>query len=80
MTITLPPALDRLVKDKVSSGLYANESDVVCDALRRELAQEAVTDWVRTQAEAGFAQIAAGECDDITRDELMNRLAKRRAA
>ena len=80
MTITLPPALDRLVKDKVSSGLYANESDVVCDALRRELAQEAVTDWVRTQAAAGFAQIAAGECEDVARDELMIRLAKRRAA
>ena len=80
MTITLPSALDRLVKEKVTSGLYANESEVVCDALRHEFAHDAVNQWVRQQAAAGFAQLDAGDCEDVTREELMARLAKRRAA
>lgn len=80
MTITLPPALDRLVKDKVSSGLYASESEVVCDALRREFAHEVVDEWIRKQAAAGFAQLDAAEFDDVTREDLMARLARRRAA
>ena len=80
MTITLPPALDRLVKDKVNSGLYANESDVVCAALRLEFARDSLNEWVREQAAAGFAQIDGGECDEVTREELLRCLAKRRAA
>jgi len=80
MTITLPPVLDRLVKEKVISGLYANESEVVSAALRHEFAQDAANQWVRQEAAAGFAQLDAGECEDITREELMARLAKRRAA
>ncbi|HXP62146.1 MAG TPA: type II toxin-antitoxin system ParD family antitoxin [Dongiaceae bacterium] len=34
MKITLPEALEALVKEKVRSGRYANESDVMRDALR----------------------------------------------
>ena len=80
MTITLPPALDRLVKDKVSSGLYATESEVVCAALRHEFTHDAVEQWVRQQAAAGFTQLDAGECEDVTREELVARLAQRSAA
>ena len=79
MTIILPPALDRIVRDKVNSGLYASESELVCEALRREFARDAVQEWVRAQAADGFAQLDAGDFEDITRDELMARLAQRRA-
>lgn len=34
MTITLPPALNQLVDRLVSTGRYADESDVVREALR----------------------------------------------
>ena len=34
MNITLPEALESLVKEKVRSGRYADESDVLRDALR----------------------------------------------
>ena len=80
MTITLPTALDRLVRDKVASGLYADETEVVCEALRREFARDAVTEWVREEARAGFAQLDAGESEEITREEMLARLALRRAA
>ncbi len=35
MNLSLPPALDAFVKDLVARGRYADESDVVRDALRR---------------------------------------------
>jgi Arc/MetJ-type ribon-helix-helix transcriptional regulator len=79
MTITLPPALERLVREKVGSGLYANETDVVCDALRHEFAHDAVHQWVRAEAAAGFEQLEAGEFEEITREEFMTRLERRRA-
>ena len=80
MTITLPPALDRIVRDKVSAGLYASESELVCEALRREFARDAVHGWVRAQAAEGFAQLDAGDSEELSREELMGRLAQRRAS
>jgi antitoxin ParD1/3/4 len=80
MTISLPPALELLLKNKVESGLYASETEAVCEALRHEFAHDAVHEWVRVQAAAGFAQLDTGESDEITREELLSRLAKRRAA
>ena len=80
MTITLPPALDRIVREKVNAGLYASETELVCEALRREFARDVVHEWVRAQAADGFAQLDAGEHEDLSREELMSRLAQRRAA
>lgn len=78
MTITLPPALERLVREKVGSGLYANETDVVCDALRREFAHDEFHEWVRAKAAAGFAELDAGEFEEITREEFVSRLGRLR--
>ena len=80
MTITLPPALSELMREKMASGLYADESEVVCEALRHEFGRDAVARWIREQATAGFAQLDAGEFEDLTREELMARLSQRRAA
>ncbi|MEO7319178.1 MAG: hypothetical protein ABIZ56_09335 [Chthoniobacteraceae bacterium] len=80
MTITLPPALDRIVRDKVNAGLYASGTDLVCEALRCEFARDVVHEWVRVQAADGFAQLEAGEFEDLSREELMGRLSQRRAA
>ena len=80
MTITLPPALDRLVQEQVQSGLYASESELISEALRRAFAPDAVQEWVRTQAAEGFARLDAGEYEDLTRDNVLSRLAQRRAS
>ncbi len=80
MNITLPPALDRIVRDKVNAGLYASETELVCEALRREFGRDAVHEWVRAQAADGFAQLDAGEFEDLSREEVIGRLAQRRAA
>ena len=80
MNITLPPALERIVRDKVNAGLYASETELVSEALRHEFARETGEAWVRAQAAAGFAQLDAGGCEEITREELLSRLERRRAS
>ncbi len=69
-----------MVRDKLNAGLYANETELVCEALRHEFARDTVSEWVRVQAADGFTQLDAGECEAITRQELLERLAKRRAS
>lgn len=35
LTVTLPPALGQFIKDQVADGLYADEGELVRDAIRR---------------------------------------------
>lgn len=80
MTITLPPALDQLVQHKVASGLFADASEVIGEALRRQYESDDVMDWVRSEAIRGFEQLDAGESVELSREELFERLHQRRAA
>lgn len=77
MTIHLPSALDRMVRDKVLSGQFADETEVVCHALRSDMASDEVSSWIRAQAAEGFAQLDSGNHVDLTRDTLFAHLANR---
>lgn len=61
MHISLTPELDRAVKEKVASGLYNNASEVIREALRLALKQEAENVWLQREAAIGYAQLEAGE-------------------
>jgi len=50
LTITLPLEMAQMVKDKVSSGQYATESEVIRDGLRTLAARDAaVNRWLREE-------------------------------
>jgi len=50
LTITLPLEMAQMVKDKVSSGEYATESEVIRDGLRTLAARDAAVDrWLREE-------------------------------
>ena len=50
MSITLPTDMARLVKDKVSSGAYASESEVIREGLRAlQERDQAVERWLREE-------------------------------
>ena len=53
MNVSLTPQLERLVKQKVNTGLYNNASEVVREALRQMA--------LRDEAAQGFAQLHAGK-------------------
>ncbi len=59
MNVSLTPELERLVNEKVSSGLYQTASEVVREALR--LLQERDRQRLRADIQAGFDQLSRGE-------------------
>ncbi|NLS02750.1 type II toxin-antitoxin system ParD family antitoxin [Rhizobium sp. P32RR-XVIII] len=50
LSITLPVEMAKMVKDKVASGEYASESEVIRDGLRALAAQDAAIEkWLREE-------------------------------
>lgn len=67
LNVNLPPELEALVREKIASGHYQSESEVVCDALRlmeaRDEGYEARLAWLRQEFQAGIDSGDAGELD-----------------
>jgi antitoxin ParD1/3/4 len=77
MQVTLTPELDRLVEEKVASGLYESPSEVVREALRLLFEREPALERLRQEARLGFEQLEAGEVLDITREEFVSQMHER---
>jgi len=77
MTITLPPALDALLAQKMASRLYENAGEVVREALRQMESRESALEWLRKEAAAGFDQLDRGESVEMDRDTFMNHFRTR---
>jgi antitoxin ParD1/3/4 len=55
LSITLPLDMAQLVKDKVASGAYATESEVIREGLRALSARDAAEEeWLRTEGVARY--------------------------
>lgn len=74
--ISLTPELEKIVKDKVDSGLYNNASEVIREALRVALKMESENEWLKREAAIGFAQLEAGETVRIETKEQFLSLAR----
>ena len=61
MNVSLTPELERLVNEKVESGLYQTASEVVREALRLLKDRDQAREQLRTDVQAGFDQLARGE-------------------
>jgi len=69
MGLTLPPDLAAFVRAEVAAGRYADEADVVRDAVRRlaearEELEAAQLEHVRAVVQSGVADAAAGRFAD----------------
>jgi antitoxin ParD1/3/4 len=75
MQVWLTPELEAMVRDKVSSGLYANSDEVIREALRLMLAHEEL-DAAKLQRlrEAVAAGEASGPLIDFDFEALMEQL------
>ena len=73
MQVSLTPKLEKLLRAKVESGLYENESEVVRDALRLMEASDEVQrlklERLRQALRRGEADIDAGRVTRLTSDE-----------
>ncbi len=76
MNISLTPHYENLVKECVESGRYNNVSEVMREALRAWEKNHYYEDWLREQAQQGYADMLAGKTLKINSKEEFVKLAK----
>lgn len=77
MHVSLPPELEEVVKRKVASGLYNNASEVIREALRLAIKQEAENEWLKREAAIGHAKLETGETVRVRTKKQFIELARR---
>ena len=80
MNVSLTPELERLVNEKVESGLYQTASEVVREALRLLKERDQAREQLRADVQAGFDQLAQGEgraYDKTSGRQLAERIKSR---
>jgi antitoxin ParD1/3/4 len=75
LSVTVPVEMAKMIKEKVASGQYASESEVVREGLRA-LAErdEAVERWLREEVAATYDRHKAAPHEAIPLDEAWKRL------
>jgi len=81
MNVSLTPELERLVNQKVESGMYSSAGEVVQEALHLlnlwdELRQRKL-EQLRKDIAVGIAQLDRGEARPLNLPEMKRRLRKR---
>jgi antitoxin ParD1/3/4 len=61
MNVSLTPELERLVHERVESGLYNNASEVIREALRETFRRQQERDQFVREAVVGYAQLQVGK-------------------
>lgn len=80
LSITLPNDTADVVKEKVRSGEYASESEVIRDGLRALLARDrAVENWLVQQVGPAYGALKADPSRALTADEVRARLGAEHA-
>lgn len=80
LSITLPIDMADVVKDKVRTGEYATESEVIRDGLRALLARDrAVESWLQDQVGPACDALKADPSRAVTSDQVRSLLAAEHA-
>src|SRR5699024_6796009 len=81
LSITLPNEMADALKERVRSGAYASESEVVRDGLRALFARDrAVESWLREDVAEVYDALVADPADVLTADELREQLSARHSS
>ena len=82
MNISLTPELERMVQDKVASGMYYSASEVIREGLRllqeRDMLKQYRLEELRREIQRGVSQADRGEL--IDGEEVMDELRSRHQA
>lgn len=74
LTITLPPEMLAMVREKVASGEYASDSEVIRDGLRTMLARDAALEkWLRGEVVKSCQEYADDPGKAVPIEEAMAR-------
>lgn len=78
LSVTVTQNQARFIEDKVASGEYASDSEVIRDGLRALAARDnAQKRWLRETVAATFDKIESGDGKFHTIDEARNLVASR---
>ena len=81
LSITLPNEMADADRERVRSGEYASESEVVREGLRALWARDqAVEGWLREEVAQAYDALAAAPSRAVSVEDLRTRLAAKRAA
>ena len=81
MSITLPVDMAEAVRERVRSGEYASESDVIRDGLRALFTRDQVVEtWLHGQVAAAYDALVADPNDVVTASDVRAQLAVRHDA
>jgi putative addiction module CopG family antidote len=76
MSITLPNEMAQIVRDKVASGEYASESEVIRDGLRSLVARDrALEEWLRTDVVHAYDELRANPKSAVPLKQVRASLA-----
>jgi antitoxin ParD1/3/4 len=80
LSITLPIDMADALRERVRSGEYASESEVVRDGLRALFARDqAVEAWLREEVVAAYDAVAADPSRAVSAQSVRARLAAEQA-
>ncbi|SCU73630.1 Antitoxin of a toxin/antitoxin system [Cupriavidus necator] len=80
LSVTLPTEMAQAVREKVRSGEYASESEVIRDGLRALLARDrAVDSWLLQQVGPAYDALQADPDRALTAEGIRARLAAKHA-
>ena len=79
LTINLPAPVARLIREKVESGEYANESEVIADGILQLNGSgvEITDNWLRKEAVPSLQSIDADPSRGLTADQVLAHLHER---
>lgn len=80
LSVTLPHEMAQMIRDKVATGEYATESEVIREGLRALRARDAaVEQWLREEVVASCREMADDPSRGIPADEVLGRIQARTA-
>jgi antitoxin ParD1/3/4 len=80
LSITLPNDMADSLRQRVTSGEYASESEVVRDGLRTLFARDqAVESWLRDEAAAAYDALKTDRSRAVSPQQVRERLAAERS-
>jgi len=81
LTVTLPHDMAAMVKEKVASGEYATESEVIRDGLRALQARDSAFEaWLRDEVVKSYEEVRADPSKAVTAEQIMTRIHEARKA
>jgi len=70
MNVSLTPELEKLVNQKVKTGMYQTASEVIREGLRLLNERDQRVEGLRRDIDAGFAAVEEGEFNDHSVDGI----------